>query len=78
MWFRPETTDTRQFVRAVWEIVRWLIYGPALGGLFMLGFALLLGASLNGILNAMLWGAGFGVIAGVMVTGNRLIAHWKV
>lgn len=78
MWFRPETTDTRQFIRGAWQIAQWMVYGPVVGGLVVLVLGLLLGVSLEGLLNAMLWGAGFGVCAGVSVTGTRLLARWKV
>ncbi|MBN2471642.1 MAG: hypothetical protein JXN59_13055 [Anaerolineae bacterium] len=78
MWFRPDSTDTAQFVRAVWDIARWLVLGPVVGGVSLLIFALLIGVNRAGWINALVWGAAFGFIAGVTVTGFRWMARWKV
>ena len=78
MWFRPDTTDTTQFRRAAWDIGQWLILGPMFGALGLFGFALLIGAGGEGLLNALAWGAAFGLVGGVIVTGSRWMARWKV
>jgi hypothetical protein len=77
MWFRPDTTDTQQFKRGVWDLLHWMVYGPALGAGGMFVFGLALGVSQEGLLNALAWGACFGLVAGVIVTGNKILGRWK-
>ncbi len=77
MWFRPDSTDTTQFIRAVWDFCQWLVLGPALGALGLLVFAIVIGTPVDGWMNAMSWGAAFGMMGGVIVTGARWMARWK-
>jgi hypothetical protein len=78
MWFRPDSTDTTQFLRALWDIGHWLIMGPVLGALGMLLLAILVGANPANWKNAMTWGAAFGLMAGASVTGAKWMSRWKV
>ena len=78
MWFRSESTDTRQFIRAVWDFASWLVLGPVVGGLSMLLFAVILGANPASWMNALVWGAAFGMMAGIGVTGSKWMARWRV
>jgi hypothetical protein len=78
MWFRRDTTDTTQFRRAVWDIGKWIILGPAIGGLGLLVFALLIGVRPENLMNAVIWGAAFGMMGGVSVAGTKWMSRWKV
>ncbi len=78
MWFRPESTDTTQFLRAAWDIGNWLILGPTIGALGLLIFSILIGVHPESWMNAITWGAAFGMMGGVAVTGSKWLAHWKV
>lgn len=78
MWFRPDSTDTTQFVRAVWDFANWVILGPVVGGLSMLVFSIAIGVNPDSWSNAITWGAAFGLMAGVGVTGARWMARWRV
>jgi len=78
MWFRPDSTDTTQFLRAVWDIGSWLILGPAVGALGLLLFSILIGVRPESWINAIEWGAAFGMMGGVTVTTSKWLANWKV
>lgn len=77
MWFVP-SSDPKQAIRALWLLLKWLILGPAVGAVVVGIFAFLLGMRGEGIPNAMVWGAIFGAMAGIMATMARVLAYWRV
>lgn len=77
MWFNP-SGDPRQLLRALRQYVIWLFAGPLVGAVGLVLFAFLIGARGERLVNAAVWGAVFGGMAGVLVVGAKAVADWKV